>query len=156
MVRACRPANAQPGSRIFGTPASTQMPDRWMRVLEAGKGVKDLGRFVPRQLAGEDGAEDDVGRDVGGLLVNGQDIAVGMQPEAGTHRLGGVAHEREHILDARLLERGIHHLPLLPPALAVGNENAIAHQQRQHRPHHLALGKAVALGDQHPIDDGGM
>src|SRR3712207_8171390 len=57
--------------------------------------------FVAAQFAGEDRAEDNVRSDMRRLLINGDDAAVGVRRQARDHRLRGVAHKREHILDRK-------------------------------------------------------
>jgi hypothetical protein len=72
------------------------------------------------------------------------------------HRFGRLHHQREDFGNAGEFEGRVHHPALSLPHLAVGDEDAVAEDLVENRPHQIALGVAIHILVEDAVDDVGL
>ena len=112
--------------------------------LEPAKsGVDDVGAFLVQRLR-EEGAEDDVGRDMGHHRVDIDRLCPIGGVEPGEQIVGGGDHQRHGPIERSMGEGGIDHRPLAFPILAIGGEDRIADQRIEIADQFAMLGEGGA------------
>ena len=91
-------------------------------LLEFGEGGEDAPRIVAFHRLRQDGAEDDVGGDMGHLDLHVGLRAVGQRVEPPHHAVAACSINGKATVMPRLLERRIHHPALARPLRAVGRD----------------------------------